>query len=38
MAQEGRDVCTLTADSHCTAQTNTTLEGNSPPIRNLKKY
>ena len=34
-AQEGRDVCILIADSHCTAETNRTLY-NYTPINFLK--
>ena len=37
-AQEGGDVCIVKADSHCCmAETNTTLEGNYPPIKKKKK-
>ena len=38
-AQEGEDVCTLMADSHCcAAETNTTSYSNYSPIKNkLKK-
>ena len=37
-AQEGGDVCILKADSWCcTAETNTTLESNYPPIKKKKK-
>ena len=36
-AQEGGDVCILKADSWCcTAETNTTLESNYPPIKKKK--
>ena len=37
-AQEGGDVCIVKADSHCCmAETNTTLEGNYPPIKKKKR-
>jgi len=36
--QEGEDVSTLMADSCCyTAEVNTTLESNYPPIKNESK-
>ena len=36
--QEGGDICMHMADSHCrTAETNTTLESNYPPIKNKFK-
>ena len=31
------ELCILTADSCCTAESNTTLQSNYPPIKNLKK-
>ena len=38
-AQEGGDVCIVKADSHCCmAETNTTLEGNYPPIKKKKEF
>ena len=37
-AEQGGDVCKLTADSRCfMAETNTALYSNYPPIKNLKK-
>ena len=37
-AQEGGDMCTFMADSHCCmAKTNTTLLSNFPPIKYKKK-
>ena len=35
-AREGRDVCILIADSHCTAETNRILYNNYTPINFLK--
>jgi len=36
--QEGGDICMHMADSRCrTAETNTTLESNYPPIKNKFK-
>ena len=37
--QEGGDICIHIADSlHCTAETNTTLQSNCTPIKEINKY